>query len=65
MTGGYTDLFLRLCDCAGLQPSRTNPRAEGHRDDCPYRLRVEAEATTTTINERESDEKRQPRQPGA
>lgn len=37
----YTSLYVRLCDCAGPQPSREKPRADEHREDCPYRREVE------------------------
>jgi hypothetical protein len=39
----YTDLFVRLCNCAGPQPGLSNPRADEHADDCPYRQEVEGD----------------------
>ena len=39
----YPTLYLRLCDCGGLQPSYDNPRADEHREDCPYRVEVEGD----------------------
>jgi hypothetical protein len=37
----YAALYARLCDCAGPQPSRENPRADEHSNECPYRKEVE------------------------
>ncbi|HEX3560394.1 MAG TPA: hypothetical protein VHU19_14395 [Pyrinomonadaceae bacterium] len=37
----YTALFIRLCDCAGPQPSTNNPRSDEHAATCPYRAEVE------------------------
>lgn len=37
----YPSLYIRLCDCAGPQPSTTNPRLDEHARECPYRVGVE------------------------
>lgn len=37
----YVSLYLRLCRCAGPQPSLDNPRLDEHAPDCAYRLEVE------------------------
>jgi hypothetical protein len=39
----YTSLYVRLCDCAGPQPSTDNARADEHAVECPYRVAVEAD----------------------
>lgn len=39
----YPSLYLKLCDCAGPQPSLSNARADEHAPDCPYRREVEAD----------------------
>lgn len=39
----YASLYFHLCRCAGPQPSTTNPRADEHTADCPYRLEVEGD----------------------
>lgn len=36
----YVTLFIRLCNCAGPQPSKTSARADEHDKECPYRLEV-------------------------
>lgn len=40
----YVTLYLKLCGCAGPQPSLDNPRADEHDRECPYRLEVEGDA---------------------
>jgi len=40
----YPSLYARLCDCAGPQPSFTNPRLDEHSRKCPYRREVEGDA---------------------
>lgn len=42
----YTALYLKLCDCAGPQPSTNHSRADEHRDDCPYRIEVERDGNS-------------------
>lgn len=37
----YPSLYIELCCCAGPQPSLSNPRADEHAHDCPYRIEVE------------------------
>lgn len=39
----YVSLYVRLCDCAGPQPSPHNPRLDEHAPTCPYRAAVEGE----------------------
>lgn len=52
----YTNIYMQFCNCAGPQPSLTNPRADEHLPDCPYRSRVEADAITITTVKDSSDE---------
>jgi hypothetical protein len=40
----YTSLYIRLCRCAGPQPSPTNSKADEHARGCPYRAEVEGDA---------------------
>jgi hypothetical protein len=40
----YPSLYIELCRCAGPQPSLSNPRADEHASDCPYRVEVEGDA---------------------
>jgi hypothetical protein len=39
----YPDLYFKLCNCAGPQPSRANTRADEHAKECPYRLEIESD----------------------
>lgn len=42
----YAMLYMRLCDCAGPQPSLNNAREDEHRSDCPYRAEVEGDGNS-------------------
>lgn len=37
----YVDLYLKLCNCGGTQPSQTDPKLAGHECWCLYRIEVE------------------------
>lgn len=39
----YPSLYVRLCRCAGPQPSLSNPRVDEHARECPYRIEVEGD----------------------
>lgn len=43
----YVSLYFRLCNCAGPQPSRYNPRLDEHDRQCPYRREVEHDSSHT------------------
>ena len=40
----YPKLYFELCDCAGPQPSPSNPKNDEHLAVCPYRVEVENDA---------------------
>lgn len=41
------DWLINLCDCAGEQPVMDDTKAETHREDCPYRKRIETQTKET------------------
>jgi hypothetical protein len=42
----FPSLYMRLCRCAGPQPSLTNSKADLHAKDCPYRIEVEGDVNS-------------------
>lgn len=41
----YVRIYMRLCDCAGPQPNRSDFKnhLQSHSETCPYRLKLEPE----------------------
>jgi hypothetical protein len=37
------DAWISLCDCEGPQPSPEDFKLEQHREDCPFKIRVESQ----------------------